>query len=258
MSRAAILLVATILLGGCERDAEPVLPEGFAVLAEASADLDGDGRDESVRLVGRGAADSPFREDLCLVVGPSAHLWPLPSAAAGGYGPQLQLVDVTGDGSPEIIVTADTGGSGGMVAAAVVTARPDGKAWTLHTVFDSESGPRPRFAGALVDGFAAEMEVTAPGLPRKQESLDLAARREIYLQTGVYDEHGTLQHKVEIWGDALMSLTPVAASAGGPGLQAVQQARGTSNADRLVEIRTLMVWKESQWQAVSLTLTPIN
>lgn len=251
-----LILLSLLVLSSCGEDAEPALPEGMSVLAEIRGDLDGDGRQEIVRLAGRGDEDSLFRKDLCLVVGPTSHLWPLPSAASSGYQPTLLLIDVTGDGHDEVVMTAATGGSGGMVAAMVATVSCGNDRWEFTGIFDSESRAIPRFGGSLADGFVAFLEVTAPGLDRLDQQLDLAGRRDFYLQSGAYDEAGKLQKPVAIWGDGLMALEPVAPTADGPGLRLIQQPRGVANVDRLAEVHTLLVWRDGGWLAVDLVVRP--
>ncbi len=114
-------VLALVLVAGCGGGDAPRVPDGLTVLAEASADLGGRGDLNTVYLAGRVASDSgAFLEDLTLIIGGADENWPLPAGSAAGYTPELQLVDVTGDGRPEAVVVAATGGSGGLVAAAVV------------------------------------------------------------------------------------------------------------------------------------------
>jgi hypothetical protein len=259
--RAPMLAVVGLLVAaGCGGDTEVPLPEGSAVLATVEADLDDDGRPERVRLVGQAPGEGGFRTDLGLVVdGTASRSWPLPSAASSGYDPELAVADVTGDGRPELVMTAATGGSGGLIAAAVITTslRDDGS-WQHASILDAESRAIPRFSGTLGQGFTAALTVVAPGLGSLTETLDLAYRRDRYVETGVYDADGTLIRPVEIWGDGLMGLETVTASMGGPGVRLVQQARGASNADRLAEIRTLLVWRDGGWIAQDLAIRPFR
>jgi len=254
----SLWLIPVLLLSSCGDEAEPVLSAGFSVLAEIRGDLDGDGRQETVRLIGRGEVDSGFREDLRLVVGPASLFWPLPSAASSGYQPALMLADVTGDGHDEVVMTAATGGSGGMVAAMVATVSRGNDRWEFTSIFDPESRAIPRFGGSLANGFVASLEVTAPGLDRQVQRLDLAGRRDFYLASGAYDEAGKLQKPVEIWGDGLMALAPAATADGGPGLHLIQQPRGVANVDRLAEVRTLLVWRDGGWLAADVVVRPLG
>jgi len=251
--RFALIVALLSALSGCGGDTEPILPEGFMVLAEVRGDLDGDGRQETVRLTGRGAADSGFREDFGLLVGPASQLWPLPGIASNGYRPTLLIADVTGDGHGEVVMTANTGGSGGMVAALVATVSPGDGHWEFASIFDSESPAVPRFGGSLADGFVAHLSVAAPGLDRFDQQLDLTGRRGFYLESGAYDAAGKLQRSVEIWGDGLMALAP---ATDGPGLRLIQQPRGVANVDRLAEVHTLLVWRDGGWLAADLVVRP--
>jgi hypothetical protein len=254
-----LVVSASLVVAGCGGDMPLPLPDGHLVLATVDADLDGDGRDDRVHLVGQAPTDGAFRGDLGLVVaGESARLWPLPSAASGGYEPSLVAADVTGDGRPELVVSAATGGSGGLVAAAVIaTDRRDAGGWRFTAILDAESRAIPSVGGALTDGFVADLVVTAPGLDDRTERLDLSGRREDYLATGTYDTTGVLAEPAAIWGDGVMGFEPVGADAGGPGVQLVQQARGVSNADRLAEVRTLLVWRDGAWVAADIAIRPL-
>jgi len=258
-ARGVALVAVAIGLGACGGEDLAPLPEGFQVLAARRGDLDGDGREETVRLIGHAPApDSAFRDDLCLLIGDSAGLWPLPSAAAAGYDPVLALADATGDGRDEIVITAATGGSGGLVAAAVVAAARGAGGWDCRTVFEAANGARPRLGGALADGFRATLEVTAPGLAPRTEPLDLRGRRAAYLAAGVYDSTGVLLRPIAIWGDAVTGLSVVTPAESGPGLRLVQQVRGATNADRLAEVTTVLVWRDGGWQAAALTVRPLD
>ncbi len=259
MARASLTMIAILILAGCGGDSSTPLPEGFEVLSQARGDLDGDGRPESVRLVGRGAVgESLFREDLCLAVDGSAVLWPLPSSSSSGYGATLALVDVTGDGRQEVLVTADTGGSGGIVAGAVVRVDRETDTWSYRTLLDSEAGPRPVFDGALADDCVARLEIRSPGVSPHREQLDLNHRRDRYIEDGVYDAAGVLREPVAIWGDAIMGLEPVAADEGGPGVRLIQQARGVANADRLAEITTVLVWDGETWVTARISVRQLD
>jgi hypothetical protein len=248
-------ILALVMVAACADRPAP-LPEGFAVLATLSADLDGAGDVVRVSLVGRGAPDSPLRENLALQVD-GGGIWPLPAAASVGYAPRLDLGDVSGDGRADLLVTADTGGSGGIVAACVVEIGPRGpKGRTLRGVWDSETGPRPRFGGALRDGPRAVLVMDLPGAAPREVELDLADRLPRYLETGVCDSTGALLRAVDVWGDAVMQVDVAAPADGGPGLHLIQQPRGVANADRLAVVSSLLVL-DGGWRTLSVTVEPL-
>ena len=252
---AAGLILTLALTAACGDHPAP-LPGGYVVLTSLSADLDGQGDVVRVSLVGRGVAGGPFREDLALQVD-GAGVWPLPGAVAAGYGPRLDLGDVTGDGRADLLVVADTGGSGGIVAACVVEVGPGGPhGRTLRSVWDSETGPRPRLGGALQDGPRARLVLDLPGAAPRETILDLAHRLPRYLTMGVCDSTGALRRPVEIWGDAVMGVDVAAAADGGPGLRLVQQPRGVANVDRLATVASMLVL-DGGWRAASVTVDPL-
>jgi len=254
------LLTASLLLlflTACSKAPQHSVPEGFTVLATVQGDLDGDNHPEAIRLVGRPAMpDSPFQEDLSLLVGTT--LWPMPTAAASGYEPMLKVLDITGDGRDEVLVVASTGGSGGMVNAAVMQASPAHRQWRFHTIFDSQSNLVPRFSGSFEDGFTAHLIVESPGGHREIATIDLAGRLDQYLEIKVYDAAGSLLKPVDIWGAGLMGLEPVINDSGPRGLRLTQQARGASNADRLAVITTVITYQGDTWSTTSLEITPVD
>jgi len=257
MSRLLTISLLLLFLTACNKAPEDSIPEGFTVLATAQGDLDGDHRPETIRLVGRAAMpDSPFQEDLSLAVGTT--LWPMPTAAASGYEPMLTVLDITGDGRDEVLVVAPTGGSGGLVAAAVMRASPANRQWRFHTIFDSESSLVPRLSGSFEDGFTANLIVESPGGHREIAAIDLANRRDQYLEIKVYDAAGSLLKPVDIWGDGLMGMEPVIIAGEPQGLRLTQQPRGASNADRLALITTVISCQGDTWSTISLEITPVD
>lgn len=257
MFRHLTISLLLLSLTACSKAPQDSIPDGFTVLATAQGDLDGDHRPETVRLVGRSAMpDSPFQEDLSLAVGTT--LWPMPTAAASGYEPSLMVVDITGDGRDEVLVVASTGGSGGLVAAAVMRASPANRHWRFHTIFDSESSLVPKLSGSFEEGFTANLIVDSPGGRCEIATLDLASRRDHYLETKVYDATGSLLKAVEIWGEGLMGLEPMINEGEPQGLRLTQQARGVSNADRLAVITTVISRQGDTWSTTSLKITPVD
>jgi hypothetical protein len=257
MVAAAAFLISG--LGGCGSSDELPIPDGLVLLTTASADLDRDGAADTVRLLGRADdPDSPFRDHLTLMMATAPRLWLLPSEASAAYEPRLALVDVTGDGRPEAIVTGSSGGSGGMVIAAVVMIVPHGDRWRFRNVYDTATGPWPELGGELVAGQSAELVVRAPGLEPQRQTLDLAGRYAGLGDQGPYDETGELREPVALWGEGLMAVEPVRLANGRPALRVVQQVRGVSNADRLATVATTLVWEKAAWTAHEVQIEPLT
>ena len=93
------------------------------LLSEAIGDIDGDGVDEVVDLMGNPAVEkSSFMGDLYLIArefgprGQNRVKYYYRPQNLGGYNAYLTLADVTGDGYPDVIIASPSGGSGGMVS----------------------------------------------------------------------------------------------------------------------------------------------
>ena len=100
------------------REVELKLQRG-QLISEAIGDVDGDGKEEVVDLLGNPVVEkSSFMGDLYIVVkevGKKDVKYFIRPQNLGGYDPYLMLADVTGSGAPNVIVAAPTGGTSGMV-----------------------------------------------------------------------------------------------------------------------------------------------
>ena len=93
------------------------------LISEAIGDIDGDGSEEVVDLMGNPVVEkSSFMGDMYLIVrevgakDPGKVKYYYRPKDLGGYNAYLTLADVTGDGYPDVIIAAPSGGSGGMVS----------------------------------------------------------------------------------------------------------------------------------------------
>ena len=89
------------------------------IIDQVIGDVDGDGKDEEVLLMGNKIVkDSYFMGELYVIVKDlndgkiKAYIRP---QNCGGYNSFLTLADVTGDGIYDVIINASTGGSGDTV-----------------------------------------------------------------------------------------------------------------------------------------------
>jgi len=103
--------------GRCVMEKLNELGENAAILDRRQGDVNGDGMAETVLLIGV-QPDGPqglFCRDISLLI--QLPCWDycacVPLGSSTGYGPTLFLADFTGSGFEDIMVSIDSGGSGG-------------------------------------------------------------------------------------------------------------------------------------------------
>lgn len=116
-----------------------------------------------------------------------------------GYLPAILLADFTGDGTEEIYLGMDSGGSGGF-GFAYIYALSSG---STETLFDFSKVPMP-YAAQYEDGYRMSVSDDSAAL---QYSLDISARGEEYL-SGLYTEDGTLKAPVMADVSAVNTVLP--------------------------------------------------
>lgn len=220
------------------------------LIARACGDLNGDGRAETALLLGKSAPDSPLWHDVRLVVRPGAGggetRLALPWDA--GYGPRLSLWRLTSREREDILVSLDSGGSGGTGLYAVY--RWDGGGYALafdSQAYEAETAYRVRY----VDQYAVRAENLHSGMAYL---IDLAARDAAYLDE-IYDENGFLRAPHEGSVDPISLLYP--ADADGDGLLelvAWQRVSGLYHADALGDFISVLAWDGERFSLRSQTL----
>ncbi|EJL43560.1 hypothetical protein BAG01nite_16970 [Brevibacillus agri] len=100
-------------------------------LAEKTADVTGDKKADTITLYGKKDKNSPYISALTVKVtdGQTKKSFPI-DVKDGGYEPKLSVQDFTYDKKGEIMVTANTGGSGGYTIQHIYTVQ-NGKAEKL-------------------------------------------------------------------------------------------------------------------------------
>ena len=163
------------------------------LISEAIGDIDGDGVDEVVDLMGNPVVDgSSFMGDMYLVArevnaaNPSKVKYYYRPRDLGGYNAYLTLADVTGNGWPNIIIAAPSGGSGGMVSYRILDVQ-DGR---MEEIF----GPEENKGVAMVGTYLPEYQVklSFPNLTQ-DIILDVSNEKEAYRNLNVYNADGSLK-----------------------------------------------------------------
>lgn len=147
----------------------------------------------------------------------------LKSESANGYEPEMVPFNKNA-----VLITASTGGSGGIVNGVVADIRG-------NMLFDSEEYAIPYFKGKFVDNYKAEVVIED-----QTYVVDLRSEKEFYHSSGVYDSRsGKLLEDVELWGGGFDRIEKVVLLDGAFGLKCHQTMRGVANVDRLEGVTIL-------------------
>jgi len=212
---------------------------GMLIQTEDDIDLTGDGYPDLVMLFGtKRDTSSPYYDKLNVVVqreGTQEVLSiPLPY---GGYSPIMKFCDLNGDGVADILVTADTGGSGGYSEQSIVTLR-DGKPALM---------PVPKLvqaSGEFVDGFKVRIKVEET---ERTYTLDRGRMRKEYEEAGIYNKQGKVIKREQPTIGAFGVMEPVHPGVGGGpcSLVGLQRISGIYNADTIGYLISLWKWNPS-------------
>ncbi|WP_139364887.1 VCBS repeat-containing protein [Sutcliffiella halmapala] len=208
------------------------------VVSAKRGDIDGDGTKDSVLLTANKTPDSPFWENITLVVHNERtnQSQQIPLKNNSGYNPTLFLGDFTGNKADDILIVIDTGGSGGAIYSYVFS-YINGQ---LRQIFDSD-----RFNEEYQYSVNYQDQYKASVISQKLQEkyiLDLTYKGKEYL-TEIYQENGVLKAPIEGWVNPLSGLYPIDFNRDGTyELQAYQRIAGRYNADSLGYVQTTLKW----------------
>ncbi|MBD7985830.1 VCBS repeat-containing protein [Sporosarcina sp. Sa2YVA2] len=214
------------------------------IVAHANGDVTGDRIPDYVYLTGIKTADSPFVQNITLHVrdGRTGVITSVALKENVGYNPALFLGDFTGNGVDEILISINTGGSGGI----------------MNYYIYSYAGNKP----VLLFDFEAynnlyQYEVTyldyykvsvLSKLNDEKYIIDISLRGMDYLNE-IYDRNGKLKQPISGFVNPLSGLYPVDFDGNGVyELLAFQKIAGRYNADSLGFIQNTLGWNRNNFQ----------
>lgn len=202
-------------------------------------DVTGDRKPDHIMLLGRKIdPSSPYFKRLVILVdnksGKTVTLIP----AIGGYYPKMQFCDFTGDKVNDILVSAETGGSGGTSDYTIASVK-DGKPVILPV-------PKPLdIKGQLADGYKANITIVNMN---QTVTVDLMDHKQTYDQAGVYKD-GKLVKPVEVMVNSYGALKPVDLDRDGTcELVGTQRISGIANADTIAYATSVWKWDKDHWK----------
>ncbi len=208
------------------------------ILAFQQGDVNGDYIQDYVYLIGQKFPDSPYTKNITLVIqdGKTNQFYSVPLKTNEGYQPGLFLGDLTGNHADDILISIDSGGSGGFAYYYAYSFQDN----QSQLLFNYEQFNR-EFVYSVTYKDHYQVEVVNKTLQLKF-LIDLSGRGEEYLSE-IYDKNGKLTTPISGWVSELNRLYPIDFQGNGTyELFAIQRVAGRYSADGLGLIQTTLVW----------------
>ncbi|WLR51133.1 VCBS repeat-containing protein [Bacillus tianshenii] len=213
------------------------------IVAFARGDVTGDGMPDNVYLTGTKTEDSPFIQNITLLVqdGRTGAATSVPLKENAGYNPTLFLGDFNGNRVADILIRINSGGSGAFTYDYLYSFISN----TPQLLFDSNDyNEQYQYEVTYQDNY--KVQVISEENNEKY-IIDISTRDAEYLNE-IYDEDGKLKSPITGFVNPLSGLYPVDFDSNGVfELLAYQKIAGRYNADALGYVLNTLCWKESQF-----------
>lgn len=213
------------------------------IVAYARGDVNGDRVPDNIYLTGIMTSDSPFVQDITLVIqdGMTGIFTSILLKENTGYSPTILLRDFTGDGVSDILIGINTGGSGGIMYYYIYSFINN----TPRLLFDFDVyNQQYEYQVNYKDNYKVEV------ISEKNNEMyiiDISNRDEDYLNE-IYDKDGNLKAPIEGFVNPLSGLYPVDFDSNGVyELLGYQKIAGRYNADSLGYILNTLRWKDNMF-----------
>lgn len=210
------------------------------ILDFKQGDVNGDGVVDNVFLIGNKpyGDESPFVDNITLIIqcGRTQRFTRVNLKNNTGYNPTIFLGNFTTDRAKEILITIDTGGSGGTIYSYVYSFLNN----DLKKMFDSDKfNEEYQYRITYRDNY--KVDVISKNVGYKY-TLDIEYKGKEYLSE-IYDENGKLKEPIEGFARPLGGLYPVDFNRDGIlELYAVQGISGRYGADGLGFAENILRW----------------
>lgn len=214
------------------------------IVSFARGDVNGDRIPDNVYLTGMKTSDSPYIQNITLVIqdGRTGRFTAIDLSENAGYNPRLFLGDFTVDGTADILISIDSGGSGGIMYYYIYSFMNN----TPQSLFDFNAyNEEYMYDVTYMDNYKVEV------LSKKNNEkyiIDISSRDKEYLDE-IYNENGKLKAPISGFVNPLSGLYPVDFDGNGVyELLAYQKIAGRYNADSLGYILNTLKWKDNRFK----------
>lgn len=211
------------------------------VVSFARGDVTGDRIPDNVYLTGTKTSDSPFIQNITLLIqdGRTGKFTSIPLKENTGYNPTLYLDDFTGDGADDILISIASGGSGGMMYYYIYSFINN----IARLLFDfNVYNEHYKYNVTYKDNY--KVEVVSRNNNTKY-LIDISYRGVDYLSE-IYDVNGKLKNPIAGFVNPLSGLYPVDFDSNKVyELLAYQKIAGRYNADSLGYVLNTLKWNNN-------------
>jgi hypothetical protein len=209
----------------------------------AGGDVTGDRMPDNVFLTGIRTPDSPFIQNITLVVqnGMTGALTTVPLRNNVGYNPRVFLGDFTGDNTDDILISIDTGGSGATTYQYIYTFANN----IPRQIFDSDVyNEEYNYEINYKDNY--KVEATSLN-NREKYIIDISLRDPQYLNE-IYYSNGKLKAPISGFVNPISGFYPVDFDSNGVyEILVYQKIAGRYNADSLGYFLNTLSWNGNRF-----------
>ncbi|MFC5406065.1 VCBS repeat-containing protein [Cohnella soli] len=230
------------------------LSRSISLLDMKQGDVNGDGIIDNVYLYGN-KSGGIFADNITLVIqdGHSNQSTTVNLQNNAGYNARLFLGDFSKDNVQDILVSINTGGSGGYGVFYIYSFKNN----SLHEMFDVEKYNKQYKFNVIYEDFY-KVSVSSPQLD-VLFTIDISNKGYDYLSQ-YYNDNGKLKQPTKGEVLALGALYPIVTNGTGMSydLLALQRIIGTTNSDTLGYVENLMTWNGTQFASSRLSVAIIG
>ncbi|MFD2442586.1 VCBS repeat-containing protein [Bacillus sp. CGMCC 1.16607] len=214
-----------------------------SIVSFVRGDVTGDRVPDNVYLTGVKTPSSPFTQNIILHVqdGRTGVVKSVLFRDNAGYNPTIFLGDFTGDGVDDILISIDTGGSGGIMYHYIYSFLDN----TAQLIFNfNVYNEQYQYEVTYLDNFKVEV---VSNINNKKYIIDISTKGAQYLNE-IYDENGKLKNPINGFVNPLSGLYPVDFDSNKVyELLGYQKIAGRYNADSLGYVLNTLRWLDNRF-----------